>query len=454
MTLLYFDGFDQYVDVPAPTLAAPCSYVRGITNQVTVPTDLPVLTTINNYASYCKLYGEDRVWRVPYSNIGPNAFGSHQYQHNRINVPYTAASSQYALALDARQTVGQQKKLVIGYKMKHADNQYRYYSSNQYNLPLVVFSSASNYSTQYGTWAVVLGYQNTISIKPMLSNGTFGSTFNELGQTWQTGTFPAGQNPILGTCNFVYGTCQASNTSTIPCVPPIEQLAANTVEVEVTDGGKVSVWINNQFIGSVQFSDTYKGYVTNIQYVKVGLLPSYYYNASQTTDFCVFSGVTDMYLLNGEGTTNNKRLGKVKVLSRRPVSDSSVQFVRPDTANTNAEVAATVPPLFGKSLTGTKVGDTDLYASNAFNFTNEAILGASVVTTGYKTDPAGNDIAPVIKVGGTTYPGNTNVVPISATLMKTEQSIYELNPKTNLPFTKSDLDASTFGVTVVAPVVV
>lgn len=453
MTLLFFDGFDQYADVPAATALAPCSYAPGISNQVAVPTDPPVFTNLNNLGSYCRLYGEDKVWRIPAPNIGPNAFGSHQYQHNRQSPAYTHSVSTYAVTLDAGKTVSQQKKLVIGYKIKHADNQYRYYSSNQYNLPLAVFSATSAFRTEYTTWAVVLGYQNMVSIKPMRTSTAYGSyTFNEHGQVWPTGWLAPGSNQNLGPCNFVYGTCQNSNTSTTACIPPIEELAANTVEIELTDAGKVSVWINNQFIGSCSFAAP--TYVTNVQYVKVGFLPSYYFDSSATTAFNVFSGITDMYMLNGMGTTNNKRLGKVKVLSRRPVSDSAVQFVRPDTANSNAEIAASVPPVFGNSLTGVKVGDTDLYASNAFEFTNEAIIAASVVTTGYKTDPSGNEIAPVIKVGGTTYPGNTNIVPISASLMKTEQSIFELNPKTNLPFTKSDLDASTFGVTVVPLVVV
>ncbi|MNC61891.1 hypothetical protein D3C75_1118620 [compost metagenome] len=128
-----------------------------------------------------------------------------------------------------------------------------------------------------------------------------------------------------------------------------------------------------------------------------------------------------------------------------------MQFTRPDTSNSNADVAGQVPPLFNPSLIGVKEGDTDLYGSTAFNFTNEAIIATSVTTTGYKTDPTGNDIAPVLSVSGTPYVGNTNVVPISASLMKSEQHIYELNPKTGLPFVKTDLDATTFGVTVVAP---
>lgn len=449
MTLLYFDGFDQYVDVPPATAEVTCSYAKGVSNQQAVPSDPTVLMNLNNRSDYCRLYGENRVWRIP-SVLANGSMGSHSYSHDRRSPTYSQSYSPTALLLDSGQPVSQQKKLVIGYKMKHADAQYRYFSSGAYNLPLAVFCSNATMTDSYVTWAVVLGAFNTISIKPLIAGPGTGYTFNELSQTWPTGTFAAGQNPVLGVCNFVYGTVSSELAS--PTNPPIEQLAANTVEIELTDTGKVTVWINNQFIGSCTFAAN--SYVRDVRYIRTGLLPSYYFNGSGMTPFNVFSGITDLYLLNGMGTHNTSRLGKVKVLSRKPVSDSSVQFVRPDTANTNAEVAASVPPVFGKSLTGVKVGDTDLYASNAFNFTNEAILGASIVTTGYKTDPSGNDIAPVISVGGSRYVGSTNIVPISASAMKTDQHIFELNPKTNLPFTKSDLDASTFGVTVVAPVVV
>lgn len=449
MTMLYFDGFDQYAAIPEPTASAPCSTARGVANQATVAADPAILTTINAYTSYCKLYGEDKVWRLPQvPTATTSALGSHQYTNDRLTPIYTRADSIYGLMLNAGQPVLQQKKLVIGFKIKHADNQYR---TSSYNLPLAVFSSTTAFTTTYGTWAVILSGSN-IQVKPLIGGSTTGYTFNNVGQaSWPTTYLPAGQDD-LGPSNFVTGA--TGSTPTNPCNPPIEQLASNTVEIEITDLGKVSVWINNQFIGSSQFIGGGIQYITGVQYVKVGLLPSYYVNVTGSISYTVFSGVTDMYLLNGMGTTNNKRLGKVKVLSRRPVTDSSVQFTRPDTANTNAEIAATVPPTFGKSLTGVKQGDTDLYASTAFNFTNEAILAASIVTTGYKTDPQGNDIAPVLRVGGTNFTGNTNIVPISASLMKTEQSIFELNPKTNLPFTKSDIDASTFGVTVVPPTVV
>lgn len=453
MTLLYFDGFDQYVDIPAPTPASPCSFARGISNQLATPSDPTVLTPLGITSYFCKIYGEDRVWRVPTMTTA-SIYGSHYYDPLQTSPIYAASTSSYAISLNAGRPVTETKKLVIGYKIKHADNQYRYFSSAQ-TLPLAVFSSSATFTTDYYTWAVVLGKNNVVSIRPMVSGLLYGSTFNDLGQEWPASWLAAGQSPVLGTCNFVYGTC--SNTTLGTVSPAITQLAANTVEIEITDAGKVSVWINNQFIGSCIFIPAVAiPRFASVQYVKVGFLPSYYSQntSTQRTQFHAFSGITDMYLLNGLGTTNNKRLGKVKVLSRLPTSDSSVQFTRPDTSNTNAEVAASVPPVFGKALIGAKEGDTDLYGAPAFNFTNEAILGMSILTTGYKTDPSGNDIAPVIKVDGVKYVGDTNVAPVSASLMKTKQSIYELNPKTNLPFTKTDLDASTFGVTVVAPVVV
>ncbi|MNI53896.1 hypothetical protein D3C73_1087540 [compost metagenome] len=224
-------------------------------------------------------------------------------------------------------------------------------------------------------------------------------------------------------------------------------MASNTVEVQYTAEGKITVWINNLYVGSTTFADP--SITANTQYVACGVYTQQSYGGDTQYGFL---GTTDLYVLNGLGTRNTTRLGKVKVVSRSPKTDASVQLTRPDTSNTNADVVSQLPVKIAPSLTGIKEGDTDLYGSTAFNFTNEAIIATSVTTTGYKTDPTGNDIAPVLSVGGTKYVGNTNIVPISNVNMKQEQHIYELNPKTGLPFTKTDLDATTFGVTVVAPI--
>ena len=448
MAILYFDGFDQYMSVPEPVAPATCSSVQGVNNQAAVATD-PAIVTPNIYSMYSKLKGEDRMYRVPFSgSAGISTYGSNQYTYNIGSPTYSRSDSAYGFTLNALKPLSEHKKLVLGFKIKYAG--YAYRPQTGYWLPLAVFSATPQFTTTSSMWAVCLGANGVIRLVATSTSSAYGYTFNG---TWNSvfsgDAFVAGDTGLIGTSNFVAGISGVNlNTQT---TPPIEQLAANTVEIEVTDAGKVTVWINNQYVGSNTFANL--GYVSNIQYIKTGLIAAYYSNAGGNVSDSAFVGISDMYLLNGLGTRNTTRLGKVRVVTRSPTTDSAVQFQRPDTSPTNASVAASVPPTVGKSLIGAKEGDKDLYGSTAFNFTNEAIVATSVTTTGFKTDPSGNDIAPILNITGTDYVGDTNIVPISSTLMKTEQAIYEINPKTGKAFTKAELDATTFGVTVVAPIV-
>ena len=445
MAIMYFDGFDQYATVPTGTVAEPCSSVIGLDNITTVATD-PSIITPTSSARYSRILGDDdRVWRTQYAGGTASTIGSYMYSMAETGSAYTnlTGGSRYGVTLDAQAPLTTNKKLVVGFKNKLA---WQRGVSSTYPHLLAAFSSASNFSATLETFGLILVGQQVFICN--ISSATYGWIINLSYQAVNIQTQIVGGNYAMGPTNFVFGT--AGGTATTPTTPPIDQLPANTVEVEVTVEGKVTCWINNQYVGATQFMDPAK--VANLRYIKLGMMHQYYGGTGTVTHYG-FNGITDVYLLNGLGTRNTTRLGKVKVVTRSPTTDVSVQFQRPDTANTNAQIAAQNPPLFSPSLTGIKEGDTDLYSSTAFKFTNESIVATSVTTTGYKTDPSGNDIAPVISVSGTKYVGNTNIVPISATMMKTEQSIYELNPKTGLPFTKADLDATTFGVTVVAPVV-
>lgn len=447
MALLYFDGFDQYNAIPDIISPATVSYANGLANQLAVATD-PAINLPDNFAMYSKVKDEDRAWRMPSaSGANRSTLGSTLYQYDRASPVYSRADSSFGHVLNALKPLSEHKKLVLGFKIKSAA--YNYPSSNQW-LPLAVFSATPQFTTFSSMWAVCVGPGNSIQILGTSSNSSYGYTFTG-GNVFATGTFTADSNAsgVLGTCNFVAG--RAGNTINTNCNPPIEQLAANTVEIEVTDEGKVTVWINNQYVGSNTFANL--AYVSNIQYIKTGLIATSYSSSTATLQEYAFLGITDMYLLNGLGTRNTTRLGKVRVVSRRATTDVSVQFQRPESSPTNASVAASVPPTVGTSLIGAKEGDKDIYGSTAFNFTTESIVATSVTTTGYKTDPSGNDIAPILNVSGTDYVGDTNIVPISAVRMKTEQAIYEINPKTGKVFTKAELDATTFGVTVVAPIV-
>lgn len=444
MAIMFFDGFDQYASVPVGTEAVPCSTAIGLDNITTVPID-PSIITPTSSSRYSRILGDDdRVWRTMNAG-GTSSTGAYTYTLAETASSYNSVTggSRYGITLDAQAPLTTNKKLVIGFKNKLAWSKAINTSSSHL---LAVFSSASNFASLTETFGLILASGHVYICN--VSNGTYGYIINLNWQSVNIQPQLVGGNSLVGPSNFVVGS---ASSGTAPTVPPIDQLPANTVEIEVTVEGKVTCWINNQYVGAAQFIDPAK--VANIRYIKTGLMHQYYGGSGSLTHYG-FNGITDLYLLNGLGTRNTTRLGKVKVVSRSPATDASVQFQRPDTATSNAQIAAQNPPLFSPSLTGIKEGDTDLYGSTAFKFTNESIVATSVTTTGYKTDPSGNDIAPVISVSGTKYVGNTNIVPISASLMKTEQSIYELNPKTGQPFTKSDLDATTFGVTVVAPVVV
>lgn len=448
MAILYFDGFDQYAATTEPVSPALCTVVQGAANQSAVATD-PAIATPNQYAAYCKIKGEDRVYRSPW--MGTNNFsslGSNMYSYTLNNPAYSRSDTLYGYTLNALKPLSEHKKLVLGFKIKYAGYSYR--PATGWWLPLAVFSATPQFATVGSMWAVCLGQNNVIRLVATSASSSYGYTFNGSSTSvFSPDAFVAGDSGLIGTSNFVTGVAGAAVG--INTTPPIDQLAANTVEIEVTDAGKVTVWINNQYVGSNTFANL--GYVSNIQYIKTGLIAAYYTSAGGNIQDATFLGISDMYLLNGLGTRNTTRLGKVRVVTRSPTTDSAVQFQRPETSPTNASVAASVPPTVGKSLIGAKEGDKDIYGSTAFNFTNEAIVATSVTTTGYKTDPSGNDIAPILNVTGTDYVGDTNIVPISSTLMKTEQAIYETNPKTGKAFTKAELDATTFGVTVVAPIV-
>ena len=219
---------------------------------------------------------------------------------------------------------------------------------------------------------------------------------------------------------------------------------ANTVEIQLDNTGTYTVWVNNLFVGTgtalVKTTGTYgRGFTIYEGGNGTGTVgtPFPYY-------------MTDFYMLDDRPGGPTSRLGKVKVVTRVPTTDVQAQFTRPSGASSNASVAAQIPPSASNYLTGVADGDTDLYSGAAFNFSNEAIIATGMVTSGYKTDVTGNDVAGVIKIGSTVYEGQTLQLSVG-TSYKTGMSIFTTNPATGLKFTKADLDNAPFGVRVKDP---
>lgn len=443
MSLVYFDGMDQYVPVAQATTTKVMTAPVATVNLTTVTADPTPFFMDGNKNSFSRVVGEtDRVWRLPGRLTAGGHIGGYGYYQSYLDGRYSSLSTANGngMLLDGLQPVSATVHLTAGFKMKVSYGGGSFVSNAGFLL--AAFSADREFTTIASTFGIVIEADQKIYIRKLSPTAETNWNTAVANTAFPNGTFIDSTDGYIGTSNFVAG----ANTGNPN--PAIDVLAANTVEVQYTAAGKISVWVNNMFAGTATFADPSP--YTGVRYIKTGVLQQLSSFGNGVTQYA-FIGVTDVYVLNGLGTRNTSRLGKVKVVSRVPVSDATVQFVRPDTSNSNASVAAQLPPLVNPSLTGTKAGDTDLYNSTAFNFTNEAIIGTAVTTVGYKTDPSGNDIAPVLNVTGTNYVGNSNVLPISTSLMKSDTHIYEINPKTGLPFTKADLDATTFGVTVVVP---
>lgn len=222
--------------------------------------------------------------------------------------------------------------------------------------------------------------------------------------------------------------------------------SSNTIELEIDPvNDTATCWINNIFVGSLPCLEhpTYdEGAGPVLIMARSGR------RSSGTAAIAPRPyAITDLYMLNGVGPTNVARLGKVKVLTRLPTDDVQAEFDRPGGAASNSEVASQVPPSSSNYLTGINIGDTDLYSSTNFDFSNEAIIATGITVSGFKTDPAGNNIAPVLSVAGTVYELNEVQLPVGQTY-GTHTVVAETNPATGLPFTKTALDATNFGVRV------
>lgn len=451
MSLVYFDGMDQYMNVAAPTTTTAVWRSATPTNLTTVSSDPAPFFMDATKNMFARIAGDpDRVWRVPgYNTTSTAGTGSIGYEQNRLSAPYSSVRGNgFGIPFNFLRPVSETVHITAGFKMKVAINGARTNPATSFSATsgflLAAFSTDPDFATPASTFGIVIGDAGRLYVRQLLAADPGGGVGYVISPAFAANTFTdVDASGFIGTSNFVFGDCSPSTPS-----PTLDVLAANTVEVQYTAAGKISVWINNMFAGTATFANPAP--FTGTKYIKTGCWIQLSSWGNGSTQYG-FIGITDVYLLNGLGTRNNNRLGKVKVVSRVPVADAGVQFVRPDTSNSNASVVSQTPALVTPSLVGTRAGDTDLYSSAAFNFTNEAILGTAVFTTGYKTDPSGNDIAPVLNVTGTSYTGSTNTLPISSSLMKTDIHIYELNPKTGQPFTKTELDATTFGVTVVAP---
>lgn len=425
MSLISFDGFSTYANLGSGSAVATAPLPSNFSfPSVLTPQD------VGNRPILVRAPGETRCWLASHGGSSIAANGAVLFSPASSTPPTAGLGTTGCPVFDLKQPLSTATKFVVGYKMRLANSG----TWSFLPAPLHVLGSfmTSPYTGQPGdNFSLIV--DQTAGANSQVSLYTTSAAFNG-------GLLTRTLVGVLGNSTFIFG-------NTIGGTQSLADIPVNTVEIEITSSA-VTVWINNVYVGSVNADVASAG--AGIRYFKTGFGPQLV-GQNASGNYYFHSAVSDFYALNGLGTTHNSRLGKVKVVTRLPATDASVTFTRPDTVNSNAEVAAQVPPKNSPALTGVKEGDTDLYAAPAFDFTNEAIIATSVNIAGFKTDPSGNDLAPVLSIGGTKYAGSAVSMPIGTSKIAVGQAIFTVNPKTGLAFTKSDLDSTNFGVKVAAP---
>lgn len=403
MALLHFDGFDTYGIIPTSSVAA------GVIS------DVPLQA-----AGYTGTATSDVAYSVSFQNIGRPRSSFDPTLSGRACFAALNGSRANSWYYDpfgslVRKVTTTGNQLIVGFKL--------------------------GWPTQFPSAA----YQQMVRM--WFGNYSFDVAIANPLQTGQTGTVQIYRHGgPMTTSNVETVAMTTGSAISVIGQSNFNMNLMNTVEVAFDKTtGIVTVWINNSFVGSATLT-------TNAASdLGAGIM------FAEITNFAAVSGVarwpgyvTDLYIVDNTGAAPTSRLGKVKVVTRVPTGDAAVTWNKPGAAPTNASVAATIPPTSGNYLSGVAVGDTDLYSAGAFNFSNEAIIATAVVTSGYKTDVTGNDLAATLKIGATVYEGAKVTLPVSATF-KTTQTIFTLNPATGLKFTKAELDAANFGMRVKDP---
>lgn len=396
MALLYFDGFETYGVVPTSSTAtgvhSSATTANGWSGAAQTTT-----TSLNIARPPTALDPDRRTWISTLSSAAKPS-------STTMSIPYNASKRTFTIVGDT---------MVVGCKIIAADVAV---SGANYALGLIRIGFGLHaFDIMLGGTNGPGGAPGSITIGRLVQ----GNPALELNNTPNPGTASIG----LSSWN---------------------KAVANTLEVSVNKTtGLITVWVNNAYVG------TYTNAPGTVTYAPAIVFGEWSQFGSTSANVSLVYA-TDVYVVDSAGALPNSRLGKVKVVTRVPTGDVLATFARPSGASTNASVAGQIPPSASNFLTGIADGDTDLYSSSAFAFSNESIIATAIMTSGFKTDATGNDVEAALSIGGTVYTGPVTTLPVG-TAFATAATIFTTNPATGLKFTKAELDAASFGMRVKAP---
>lgn len=159
----------------------------------------------------------------------------------------------------------------------------------------------------------------------------------------------------------------------------------------------------------------------------------------------------DVYVCDASGSTNNTFLGDVRVSTIMPSADGAHSDFTPSTGTAHFslvnEATSIYPDDDSSYVSSSTVGHRDSYAYGNVPSAAGTVFGVQTNLYARKDDAAVRQIAAVARPGSTDQDGATVTL---GTTYSTFTEIRETNPDTTVAWTISDINASEFGVKVVA----
>lgn len=151
--------------------------------------------------------------------------------------------------------------------------------------------------------------------------------------------------------------------------------------------------------------------------------------------------VDDMYLMDGSGTVNKNRLGKVSVTTRYPAADVQVQMSRSSGSNNWSRVSEASPDSDSSYVFSAVPGTTDFYQNTAAlaAIDENAVVAIAVVPAARMTEPDSLSVAAVVRSKAPVSAENPTPVPVEqeggrmdlrAAKYISEKAIFEIDPAT------------------------
>jgi hypothetical protein len=233
------------------------------------------------------------------------------------------------------------------------------------------------------------------------------------------------------------GTALGTTTAPIPAG------SFTYVELQVLihpSAGTVAVRINGAAVLSLTGQNTRASGTSTWTSIGLGVFDSVINTTSSTTTTIDYD---DLYVLDGAGAAPlNGFLGDCRIDVRFPTGAGATTGWTPNTGANWAAVDDAAPDDDTTYTSAPAAGVTDTFVVQDAPVAGAAIYGVQHCVSAKKTDSGAATIAPVIRHGGTDYPGADQSPSTAYTVLL---QIAALNPGTAAAWTEAGFNAAEFG---------